>query len=182
MFLRSNGAKLFRRKTNVVRRFRMQRNDRSVKAGRILQCAMLAGLTGGFAEILWIALYGSLTSGSSVEVARQVTATVFQPLAAWPVAPLIGIAIHLGLSVILAVVFVRLVWIPFALSLRGGTGLLITVGTLVAVWAVNFLVVLPVVNPSFVALMPYWITLFSKALFGASMAWSLRNSYTPRLP
>jgi hypothetical protein len=44
------------------------------------------------------------------------------------------------------------------------------VAALVGVWALNFLFVLPAVNPSFVTLMPYAATLLSKALFGAVMA------------
>lgn len=35
--------------------------------------------------------------------------------------------------------------------------------------AINFLVLLPVVNPRFVTRMPYAATLVSKALFGAAM-------------
>ncbi|MFI4923069.1 MAG: hypothetical protein ACHP6J_05090, partial [Burkholderiales bacterium] len=88
----------------------------------------------------------------------------------------------LALSVALAVVFVSFIWIPFAKSLAGGASVIITVAALIVVWAVNFLVVLPVVNPSFVTLMPYEITLVSKALFGAAMAWSLRKNIVPRLP
>ena len=160
----------------------MQRDDKSKKTGQTLRYAVLAGLAGGFAEMLWIALYASLTSGSSVEVARQVAATLFQPAVALPAAPAIGIAIHLALSVALAVVFVRFIWIPFAKRMAGGAGLFITVAALMAVWAVNFLVVLPVVNPSFVTLMPYKITFVSKALFGAAMVWSLRKNIVPRLP
>jgi len=159
----------------------MKKNE-PMQVGRMLSYAMLAGLVGGFAEMLWTVLYTSLTSGSSVEVARDVAGTVFRSAAALPAAPVIGIAIHLALSVALAVVFVRFIWVPFAISLRGGASLFITVTTLILVWAVNFLIVLPVVNPSFVKVMPYGITLISKALFGASMAWSLRKSFAPRHP
>ena len=86
----------------------MQRDDKSKKTGQTLRYAVLAGLAGGFVEILWIALYTSLTSGSGVEVARWVTATAYPSVAGLPAAPAIGIAIHLALSVALAVVFVRL--------------------------------------------------------------------------
>ena len=99
-----------------------------------------------------------------------------------PAAPAIGIAIHLALSAALAVVFVRVVWIPFAKRMAGSAGVIITVTTLIAVWGINFFVILPMVNPSFVTLMPYKITFVSKALFGAAMVWSLRKNIVPRLP
>jgi hypothetical protein len=38
------------------------------------------------------------------------------------------------------------------------------------VWAVNFFVVLPQVNPAFVHLPPYGVTLISKLLFGLAAA------------
>ena len=157
----------------------MRENDITKQTGLALHYTLLAGLAGGFAEILWIALYTSLTTGSGVEVARQVTATLFPSVAGLPTAPAIGIAIPLVLSVTLAVVFVRIVWIPFAKRIPGSAGVIITVAALIAVWGINFFIVLPVVNPSFATLMPYGITLISKALFGAAMAWSLRKSIVP---
>ena len=44
------------------------------------------------------------------------------------------------------------------------------VTALVAVWAVNFFVVLPVVNPDFVTVVPYAASLISKTLFGVAAA------------
>ena len=157
----------------------MRENDITKEAGLALQYALFAGLAGGLAEILWIALYTSLTSGSGVEVARQVTVTLFPSAAALPAAPLIGIAIHLALSAALAVVFVRVVWIPFANRMAGSASVIIAVTALIAIWGINFFVILPAVNPSFATLMPYGITLISKVLFGAAMAWSLRKSIAP---
>ena len=159
----------------------MRENNITKEAGLALHYTLLAGLAGGFAEILWIALYSSFTSVSGVEVARQVTATLFPSLAALPAAPAIGIAIHLALSAALAVVFVSVVWIPFANSMAGSASVSIAVTALIAVWGINFFVILPIVNPSFVALMPYGVTFISKALFGAAMAWSLRKSIAPNL-
>ena len=37
----------------------------------------------------------------------------------------------------------------------------------------NFLVLLPLLNPHFPLLMPYAVTLTSKLLFGAAMSWVL---------
>ncbi|MNC99822.1 hypothetical protein D3C83_182370 [compost metagenome] len=52
----------------------------------------------------------------------------------------------------------------------------------VAVWAVNFLLVLPYLNSAFVALMPAGATLLSKSLFGIAMAWTLNRTMHPALP
>ena len=47
---------------------------------------------------------------------------------------------------------------------------------LAAVWAVNFLVVLPVLSPDFVTLLAYPVTLISKLMFGLAAARSLEAS------
>jgi len=44
------------------------------------------------------------------------------------------------------------------------------VGVLVLVWTMNFLVILPVVNPAFVTIVPYGASLTSKVLFGVAAA------------
>jgi hypothetical protein len=44
------------------------------------------------------------------------------------------------------------------------------------VWAVNFFVVLPVINPQFVDLVPYAISLVSKVLFGVAAAGTLQRA------
>ncbi|HLD13557.1 MAG TPA: hypothetical protein VJB18_02450 [Burkholderiales bacterium] len=61
-----------------------------------------------------------------------------------------------------------------------------TLGTvaLAAVWAVNFLVILPVVHPAFVYLLPYPVTLLSKLFFGLAMGRSLAadRAHAPAFP
>jgi hypothetical protein len=52
---------------------------------------------------------------------------------------------------------------------------------LAAVWAVNFLIVLPYINPEFVRLLPYSVTLLSKLLFGLSAATVLRSDHMRRV-
>ena len=47
---------------------------------------------------------------------------------------------------------------------------------LAAIWVVNFLVVLPIVNAEFVSLLPYSVTLGSKLLFGVAMAMVLSGA------
>lgn len=42
--------------------------------------------------------------------------------------------------------------------------------TLATVWAINFFLVLPALNPWFITLMPYLVTSASKMLFALTMA------------
>jgi hypothetical protein len=140
-----------------------------------LRKVMLGGLCGGLAEVLWVALYASLTPVSGVEVARQVAVTVFPAVAGLALAPAIGIAVHLALSLALGVVFAWTVWFPFARRLDFPAAMAMTIAVLVGVWAINFLIVAPVVNPGFATLMPYGASLISKALFGVAMAWTLEE-------
>ena len=131
---------------------------------------LLAGLCGGVAEVLWVALYSSLTTLSAGEVARQVTASVFPAAANLAWAPVFGVVIHLALSLALGLAFAWLVWIPVIKHFGARGALSSAVAALIAVWAFNFLVVLPVLNPAFVTLMPLSATFISKMLFGVTMA------------
>jgi hypothetical protein len=141
----------------------------------IVRKVVLASFAGGMAEIWWVALYASLSSVSGVDVARQVAATLFPSAADLAVAPILGIAVHLVLSLALGVAFACAVWIPFARRLNLPAAMMIAMAALAAVWAVNFLVVLPVLNPAFVTLLPYGASLISKVLFGVAMAWTLEG-------
>jgi len=136
---------------------------------------LFAGLCGGLAEMVWIALYSYSGPASGAEVARQITASVFPAAADLSLAPLFGVGIHLVLSLALSFAFVWTVWGPVTRR-RGNSGILISAMTvLIIVWAVNFLVVLPVLNPAFIVLLPDSVTLFSKMLFGTAMALVLQK-------
>lgn len=139
-----------------------------------LSTGVLAGLAGGAAEVAWIAIYERLSAGDAAAVARSVTDTVFPALVpALPAVPL-GIAIHMGLAVALGVAIAVL--LRALLPRIRGTALepVAVTGLLVAVWAANFFVVLPAINPSFVDLVPYGASLTSKVLFGLAAAAVLR--------
>lgn len=130
----------------------------------------IAGLAGGVAEIAWIALYQGVTDHQGAAVAHGVTKSVVPQLAASSAAVPLGVAIHMALALALG--------IAIALMLRAflprivGTALepVVVVGLLVVVWAMNFFVVLPVINPGFITLVPYGATLISKILFGFAAA------------
>ena len=137
---------------------------------------LLAGLAGGIAELVWVMLYSSLTQASGSEVARQIVVTLFPVLMQAPSVVALGVAIHFALSLALAAAFVWIVWRPFIRN-RGAVATFVGAAVALAlIWAANFLVVLPRLNPDFVALMPYSVTLFSKLLFGVAMAWVLNGS------
>ena len=142
-----------------------------IETGRsLLKLILLAGFCGGMAEIFWVQLYASLTGHSGLEVARQVTASMLPGLSDAAFAPGLGIAIHLVLALLVALVYAALIWLPFIRRRGPAASLAVASAVLATIWAVNFLLVLPVVNPVFVTLMPYPVTLGSKLLFGMAMA------------
>jgi hypothetical protein len=137
---------------------------------------LFAGLAGGAAEILWVMLYSSVTDVSAGQVAQQVTASVWPAAALSPAAPLAGIVIHMALALALAALCAPLLLRIGAQHAAGGAMAMMAVLALTLVWAVNFFLVLPVINPGFVALMPYGATLISKMLFGLAMAAVIRRN------
>ena len=143
---------------------------------RLLELAALisseefAGLAGGAAEVGWIALYQHLVGHDAAAVARGVTKAVVPALAPGPAALPMGLAIHIGLSIALGVVVAMAV--PRLLPRVASTALepVAVIAALVGVWALNFFVILPVIDPEFVALVPYGVSLASKVLFGFAAA------------
>ena len=140
----------------------------------LLRAGALAGIAGGVAEIAWIALYSASTGVPAEPVVRGIVVTLIPALAtsSWSIA--LGLLIHLGLAFALGfglAVVVRLFSRP-GRAPYSAFGLVM--GVLAAVWAVNFLVALPYLNPDFVRLLPYEVTLLSKLLFGLSAAIVLR--------
>lgn len=143
---------------------------------KLVGIALLAGLCGGLAEIAWIALYSAATATSAAEVARQVAATVYPTASGTYWAPWAGVGIHIALSLTFGLAFVFSLW--GLSSGRPTKGRIWTnaVGTLVAVWAFNFFLILPALGSGFATLLPYGATLLSKTLFGVAMAWTLQKT------
>lgn len=141
----------------------------------------VAGLAGGAVEIGWIVLYQYLAGHESAPVARGVTRSLIPELVAAPVAVPLGVAIHMALAVLLGIVVAVLVnrLVPRVV----GTAMepVIVIAMLAGVWAVNFFVVLPVINPGFVSLVPYGASLASKVLFGFAAAFVFSRAHQPRL-
>lgn len=125
-----------------------------------------AGAAGGMAEVFWIAAAASALGTDAWSVARAVGTTFVPNLASSGFIPWIGLLIHFLLSVVVATLFIQL----FDRQLRPAFLFLAALASLAAVWAINFLILLPLINPDFVSLLPHPVTLISKLLFGLAMA------------
>jgi hypothetical protein len=140
-----------------------------------LRAGTLGGIAGGLAEVAWISAYGIVTGAPLAPVARGIVESTLPQFAASPWAPALGIVIHLGLAVALGIalaIAVRQVLRRWAEQSEFS----VAIATLLLVWAVNFFLVLPYLNPGFVQLLPYGVTLVSKLFFGLSAAAVLRSS------
>lgn len=133
---------------------------------RKVSVAVAAGVAGGMAEVLWVVAATAMLGSDGWAIARAVGATVLPAMAASSLAPWIGLVIHFLLSIALASVFVR----AFGRQRSTATLFLGALGALATVWAFNFFLLLPLINPAFVSLLPYPVTLVSKLLFGVAMA------------
>jgi hypothetical protein len=131
-----------------------------------------AGIAGGTVEVVWVALFCLISPLQSSLVAEEI-ARSFMPQITGTSALAAGLIIHYVLAVlvagIVAIVLLRL------LGNRFDTRSVIAASTvaLAAIWAINFFVILPLVNADFVTLMPYAVTLASKLGFGVIMGWQL---------
>lgn len=143
--------------------------------------ALVAGLSGGVAEIIWIALYCQFAQVNSANVARQITLSLFTESfpSSYPV--LFGVLIHLALSIVLAALFIGIFHSSFAARVGLSASLESAVIVLLGVWVLNFFLVVPWLNPTFVALLPYGVTLVSKLLFGLAMGLTLQVAAVSRL-
>jgi hypothetical protein len=146
---------------------------------RTIRVGVVAGAAGGLAEIAWVSLYAQATGANAASIARGVT-TAAGIIAAVPNESVpAGIVIHMVLATGLGVAL-ALAW--RALSPRlgaAGNPYAPALAALAAVWAINFLVVLPALGSNFVTLMPYAASLASKLLFGVAAAEVLRRECAP---
>lgn len=149
--------------------------------GYVAAIGALAGVAGGLAELIWIWTYAALTNSDATLVARAVTDAV--RFANQGIPPVVsGVGIHMGLAAILGVAVAHALR-PVAGFLHGIGLYLAVTAALVIVWAVNFLVVLPVVSPQFVDVVPYTVSFLSKLLFGVAAAgtFQLAQLVRPRI-
>jgi hypothetical protein len=136
----------------------------------VVYVGIIAGLAGGLAEVAWISVYGAISGVSIDLVATEVTRSILPSFGASSSSAWVGVLIHfilaigLGMGVAFAI---RLLLRQYNLAYAEHSLVVLALAT---VWAVNFLVALPYLNPGFVNLLPYSVTLVSKLLFGVSAA------------
>ena len=140
------------------------------KTFRTTSTIFLAGVAGGTVEVVWVALFCLMSPLQSSLVAEEITRS-FLPQSAGVSALATGLIMHYALSVLVAgmvaVILLRLLGDRVDMC----SVLAVSVAALAAIWVINFFVILPVVNPDFVTLMPYAVTLVSKLGFGTAMGW-----------
>ncbi len=136
----------------------------------VTRTIILAGVAGGTVEIIWVMMYcfGSPLSASLIgeEVARS-----FLPQMTGITAVVAGVFIHYVLACLIAAAAVLTYRRVFEGDIDEPAIFATSIAALVVIWAANFFVVLPIVNPVFVTLMPYTVTLISKIGFGIAMSW-----------
>lgn len=137
---------------------------------------VFAGLAGGLVEVIWIGLYSGVSGTSGLDVARHIADTVFPGVLHLPGAAALGLAIHFGLSAVLGLLLVG----PLRRAALRRLSVLFPIcfGIFGLIWSVNFMLVLPMISPTFPALLPVWVTLVSKLLFGAAVASVLGHNST----
>ena len=147
---------------------------RSTNVAAAIGLGVIAGAAGGLAEIAWVSAYAAATGADAAALARGVTIAAGTN-AMLPNAPVLaGIAIHMVLAIALGLALAS-AWQALARHRLGGSSLfLLVVAALAGVWAMNFLIVLPLLSPAFVQLIPYPVSLVSKLLFGVAAAETLR--------
>jgi hypothetical protein len=143
-----------------------------------VRVGVIAGLAGGLTEVAWIVVYGALSGVSINLVGQEVTRSILPSYSASSSAALIGILIHLILAVGLGISVAFAILVSLRRHDRVYAEYSLVMLTLATVWAVNFLFILPYLNPPFAGLLPYSVTLVSKLLFGFSAATVLRIERT----
>jgi hypothetical protein len=144
--------------------------QRRYNLARTLLTGILAGLTGGTAEIAWIALYGALMRKSAPAVARGVTEAIAPAWATSSHGVSLGILIHLLLAMALGTCLVLALRLIASRGNRAPSEFPWMIAALATVWAINFFLLLPRISPGFVELLPYATTMVSKLLFGLAAA------------
>lgn len=134
-----------------------------------LRWYLLAGMCGGMAEVLWIGMYSFFSGASLITIGAAISATFWPSSANLVFAPILGLVIHLGLSLLLALVLGNVLQRMFAPRQSQIGIVVVAIAMLALVWKINFYLVLPIWNPGFIGLLPLSVTFVSKLLFGVSM-------------
>jgi hypothetical protein len=137
-----------------------------VHAGSHVKVGAIAGLAGGAAEIGWISIYQNVVGHESSALAAGVTQSVIPGLAPTPLGVPLGVSIHMVLAILLGVAIAMLVKAFMPRIVGTLMEPVVVIIMLAGVWAANFFILLPMINPEFVLLVPYGASFVSKMLFG----------------
>jgi hypothetical protein len=131
---------------------------------------LLAGLVGGLAEMGWVTLYARATGGNIAMLARGITTAAGMSAVFPAYSEAMGVTVHMVLASVLGVVL-AFAWRASVANRRGSRSPYpFMLAALTVIWAINFLVVLPLVSRGFVHLVPFTVSLTSKLLFGLASA------------
>ncbi|OGQ51941.1 MAG: hypothetical protein A3J24_01830 [Deltaproteobacteria bacterium RIFCSPLOWO2_02_FULL_53_8] len=152
-------------------------SGRKAPVGAWLKAGCVAGFAGGLAEVAVMGLYSGVSGLSSATILSLITATFTSDAIAFgPLGAFDGLMIHFVLSVAIGAAFGILQYLihknrgTVSYPLVSVTGTVILVG----IWAFNFFVLLPQINPAFVAYVPLVPSFVSKFSFGLSLCLFVR--------
>jgi len=142
---------------------------------KALAAGAIAGLAGGLAEVVFMGGYSSITGLSSTEILKLITFTFFDSAVAFgPNGLWAGLLIHFALSLAIGLSFG--LFARFALKGSFSYSKALAWGSiaLIAIWACNFFIILPVYNARFIELVGPGAAFFSKLSFGVVLALGVR--------
>lgn len=137
-----------------------------------LKGGVVGGLAGGLAEIVFMGAYCLASGKSGASILSLITFTFSdRGFAFGPLGASAGVLIHFALSVLIGVLFsIAMFLIDNNTDKESATRTVVSGAILLTgIWAFNFFILLPNINPEFVALVPAKVAFFSKFLFGLSL-------------
>ena len=131
---------------------------------------VFAGLVGGIAELAWIELYCAAAGSNASAVARAVVDTVLPNGGNSTIGVPLGITVHLILAVGIGIGLAGVCRWPSGTFVTPVVILSRALALLALVWVVNFVVILPHLNPAFLTVVRPGVALLSKLMFALSAA------------
>jgi len=131
-------------------------------------------------EVLWVNISATRLGVDAASIAREVSASVFLAVGPPAMTFWIGLVVHFVLSLLISAAYAFFVW-HTRFSARPGMWLIASVTSLAGIWAVNFFVLLPWLNPKFPTLLPLDVTFISKLLFAIAL-WGVFAAASRKVP
>ncbi|MBI5886205.1 MAG: hypothetical protein HZB85_06445 [Deltaproteobacteria bacterium] len=146
--------------------------DGKLPLGAWVKAGCIAGFAGGLAEVLVMGIYCGVSALSGITILSLITAT-FAPasFAFGALGAFDGLVIHLALSVAIGAGFAIFQYLSHKDRVVVSYPFVVVTGalTLAGIWAFNFLILLPRINPAFAAYVPLAPSFVSKLSFGISL-------------